>query len=81
MLTSINGTELFTESIGQGRPMLVLHGGLGFDHTYFRPYLDPLPEELRVVYLDHRNHGRSGRPPIDKLTHEQLAADVEGVRT
>ena len=80
MLTPVNGTELFSESLGQGRSMLVLHGGLGFDHTYFRPFLDPLAEQLRVVYLDHRNHGRSGRPPIDTLTHEQLVADAEGIR-
>src|SRR6185436_971485 len=77
MLTSVNGTTLFTESVGQGRSMLVLHGGLGFDHTYFRPFLDPLAEQTRVVYLDHRMHGRSGRPAIETLTHEQLVADAE----
>jgi proline iminopeptidase len=81
MLTSVNGTTLFSESLGQGRAMLVLHGGLGFDHTYFRPFLDPLAEQLRLVYLDHRSHGRSGRPPIETLTHEQLVADAEGIRT
>ena len=81
MLTSANGTTLFTESLGQGPAILVLHGGLGFDHTYFRPYLDPLADANRLVYLDHRNHGRSGRPPIEQLTHEQLAADVEAIRS
>jgi proline iminopeptidase len=80
MLTTANGTTLFTESVGQGRPMVVLHGGLGFDHTYFRPFLDPLGDELRMVLLDHRGHGKSGRPPIETLTHDQLAADVEAVR-
>jgi proline iminopeptidase len=80
MLTSVNDTTIFSESLGEGRAMMVLHGGLGFDHTYFRPFLDPLAEQGKVVYVDHRGHGRSGRPPVETLTHERLAADVEELR-
>src|SRR5258705_237062 len=83
MLTSVNGTTLFSESLGQGRAMMVLHGGLGFDHTYFRPFLDPLADELRLVYLDHPGHGRSGGPPIVPLYFvrfdPQIAADLDRV--
>jgi proline iminopeptidase len=80
MLTPVDDTTIFSESLGQGQAMMVLHGGLGFDHTYFRPFLDPLAEQGRLVYVDHRGHGRSGRPPIETLTHERLAADVEELR-
>jgi proline iminopeptidase len=57
-----------------------MHGGLGLDHTYLSPGLDPLGERLRLVYYDHRGHGRSGRPPIESLTFERLCADADALR-
>ena len=77
---SINETELFYKTVGQGAPCLVMHGGLGFDHTMVHPWLDPLGEMFQLVYYDHRCNGRSGRPPIETLTWEQLAHDAEGLR-
>ncbi len=41
----------------------VLHGGPGLDHTYLRPWLDPLAREAPLVYVDLRGHGRSSAPP------------------
>jgi len=74
---AINGTQLFFEELDGGGPVcLLLHGGLGFDHTYFRPEFDALASRQRVVYYDHRGNGRSGRPPLDTLTMEQLADDA-----
>ena len=29
----LNSTELFYAEVGVGLPCLVMHGGLGFDHT------------------------------------------------
>jgi proline iminopeptidase len=80
MQAEINGTELHYVEQGQGRGMLVMHGGLGLEHRYFRPFLDPLAEQVRLVLYDHRSHGRSGRPPIETLTHEQLVEDAEALR-
>src|SRR3954464_993 len=80
MQAEINGTELHYVELGQGRGMLVMHGGLGLEHRYFRPSLDPLAEQVRLVYYDHRLHGQSGRPPIETLTHEQLVDDAEALR-
>lgn len=76
----INETDLFYTEIGRGLPCLVMHGGLGVDHTQFREWLDPLGDVLHLVYYDHRGNGRSGRPPIETLTHEQLIADADGLR-
>jgi proline iminopeptidase len=50
-----------------------------FDHTYLRG-LDIVSDVLRLVYYDHRHNGRSGRPPVETLSHAQLAADAEGLR-
>lgn len=77
---SINGTELFYKTVGHGDPCLVMHGGLGFDHTTVHPGLDLLGERLQLIYYDHRCNGRSGRSPIETLSWEQLAQDAEGLR-
>ncbi len=74
--TAINGAEIYHEVLGEGPAVLVLHGGPGMDHTYFRPDFDRLAERHRLVYLDHRLQGRSGRAPIDTLTIEQSADDA-----
>jgi proline iminopeptidase len=73
---AVNGTEIHYEVDGDGHPCLVLHGGLGHDHTLYRKTLGPLSPPLQLVYLDHRGNGRSGRPPLDTLTMAQLADDA-----
>jgi proline iminopeptidase len=78
-MTSLNGTDLFYLTVGEGLPCLVMHGGLGFDHTCYHPWLDPLGDVLRLVYYDHRANGRSGRPPPETLTLEQFAADADAL--
>ena len=76
----VNDTELFCVEVGRGIPMLVMHGGLGVDHTSLREGLDPLGDRLHLVYYDHRGNGRSARPPIETLTHAQLADDADALR-
>src|SRR5437016_4873387 len=77
---AVNGTELFYALHGDGRPLVTLHGGLGLDHTYFRPWLDALGDAAQLVYYDQRGHGRSQRPPLDHVGHDTWAADAEELR-
>lgn len=79
-LAHLNDTELFYVEVGEGLPCLVMHGGMGFDHTALHPWLDPLGEEMHLVYYDHRGNGRSGRPPSETITFEQLCADADALR-
>jgi proline iminopeptidase len=76
----LNGTDLFYVEVGKGLPCLVMHGGLGGDHTSLHPWLDPLGDVMRLVYYDHRGNGRSGRPPSETITFEQLCADADALR-
>ena len=70
--------------------LLALHGGLGFDHTYFRPVaerpgLDALLDAgspfSEIVYVDLRGHGRSA--PVEDwstIDFTTLTADIEALR-
>lgn len=79
-VVDVNGTSLFYVEVGAGVPCLVMHGGLGFDHSHLRPWVDELGDTLKLVYYDHRGNGRSGRPPLETLTYEQFAADADALR-
>jgi proline iminopeptidase len=82
MFAQINGTEIFYTTHGQGRPLLLMHGGLGLDHSYFRPWLDPLGAAgVELIYYDHRGNGRSARPArLDGVSHATWAADADALR-
>ncbi|MFN8474555.1 MAG: alpha/beta fold hydrolase [Anaerolineae bacterium] len=81
MEATVNGTTLYYETVGQGTPMFIMHGGLGMDHTYFRPWLDQLADQMTLVYYDHRANGRSERPvSLDGVDHATWAADADALR-
>src|ERR687886_3112978 len=69
--------RLFVEEVGSGFPLIVLHGGPGFDHSMFRPYLDPLADDFRLLYVDERGQGRSERVDPETLSLEVFARDVD----
>lgn len=81
MKAVINGTELYYETQGSGVPMILLHGGLGLDHTYLPPYLNALSNQYELIYMDHVGNGRSA-PPADwnAYSMEMLADAVNGLR-
>jgi proline iminopeptidase len=71
---------MFVEDLGGDRiPLIVLHGGPGLDHTHLRPWLDPLSEVARVIYVDERGQGRSERVDPKTLSLEVFARDVNGL--
>src|SRR5438034_9903498 len=72
-----DGYNLNVEEVGSGFPVIVLHGGPGMDHSMFRPYLDPLGDEFRLLYVDERGQGRSDRVDPATLTLEVFARDVD----
>src|SRR5919204_930484 len=65
------------EEVGAGLPLVVLHGGPGLDHTTFRPWLDPLGDDFRLLYVDERGQGRSDRVDPTTLSVERFARDVD----
>src|SRR5260370_38747507 len=71
----VGKASLYSREIGQGQPIIVLHGGPDFDHGYLLPDLDRLADSFRLIYYDQRGRGRSA----DQVLPEEvtLASDVD----
>jgi len=61
-------------SLKQRPTIVLLHGGPGADHNYFKPIFSRMTDVAQVVYLDQRGHGRSDRS--DRMTLDTWADDV-----
>jgi proline iminopeptidase len=77
----IDGVRIFYEPVGveAGYPLIVLHGGPGFDHTEMHPWLDALGDTFRLIYVDERGQGRSQRVDPSTLSLSRFALDVSGL--
>jgi len=81
MQAHIHTYTVYYTTIGQGRPMLLMHGGSGLDHTYFRPWLDPLSDQLQLVYYDQFGQGRSTRPQsYEDISMASWAEEADALR-
>ena len=61
--------------------MLLMHGGSGLDHTYFRPWLDTLSDQVQLIYYDQFGQGRSTRPQnFDDISMETWVDEADALR-
>jgi proline iminopeptidase len=76
---SIRDVSLFVQVMGQGYPLLLMHGGPGLDYTTLLP-LRPLADQFTLIFYDHRCNGRSDGADVSSMTWENLAADADALR-
>jgi pimeloyl-ACP methyl ester carboxylesterase len=70
----VNGIKLYYEIHGTGRPLVLLHGGLGAVEM-FGPNLSALAKGRQVIGVDLQGHGRTA--DIDRpLSAELMAGDI-----
>lgn len=74
----LDGCTLAYMRIGQGMPLLCLHGGMGVDSGTLRvPGILNLGKHgCEVILVDQRGHGFSSTSKPSEYTHEVWAADV-----
>jgi proline iminopeptidase len=78
---SVGRTSLYSREIGQGQPVIVLHGGPDFDHGYLLPDLDRLADSFRLIYYDQRGRGRSADQVMpEEVTIASEMDDLDMVR-
>jgi len=76
-----HGVLIYYQTLGQGTPLLIVHGGPGASHDYFLPYLLPLARHHKVVFIDERGSGRSQKlDDPSGYTVENMVEDTEAVR-
>jgi pimeloyl-ACP methyl ester carboxylesterase len=75
----VNGINLYFEIHGAGRPVILLHGGLGSGEM-FGPVLSTLAERHQVFAVDLQGHGRTAdidRPLDVRLMADDIAALID----
>jgi pimeloyl-ACP methyl ester carboxylesterase len=75
ILKGDEGPELHYVEVGSGSPPLLLIHGMNCDHTWWGPQIEHFRDRHRIVSIDVRGHGRSGKPQAG-YTVPELAADV-----
>jgi len=80
------GTTIWYEVRGAaaGRPLVMVNGGPGFDHTYVlcSNAWDTIAQSRRVVFYDQRGNGRSGAlRKGQSCTLADQIADLDALRT
>jgi len=69
---TVNGIKLYYETHGTGKPLILLHGGLGAIEM-FGPNLPTLAKGRQVIAVDLQGHGRTA--DIDRPLSVALMAD------
>ena len=73
--SGVNGIKMYYEIYGQGKPLMLLHGGGSTIQSSFGRIIPLLAGHFTVIAVDLQNHGRSGSRNIPQ-TFEQDADDV-----
>lgn len=74
----IRDVSLFVKVMGNGYPLLLMHGGPGLDHTTLSA-LEPLANQFTLIFYDHRANGRSSGA-TESMSWDSLTADADGIR-
>ena len=75
----VNGVNLYYETHGTGRPLILLHGGLGSGEM-FGPIIPALADHHQVIAVDLQGHGRTAdidRPIDIRLMADDIAALID----
>lgn len=73
--SDVNGIKMYYESYGQGKPLVLIHGGGSTIQTNFEKIIPLLAENRQVIAVELQAHGRTSDRNAD-LTFEQDADDV-----
>lgn len=78
-MVELGELRIYVKRIGAPElpPLIAVHGGPTWDHSYLLPAVGELSDVRRVHLLDVRGCGRSGRElPVDALRHVEAAEDI-----
>ncbi|MBS1751540.1 MAG: alpha/beta hydrolase [Bacteroidetes bacterium] len=73
--SNVNGIEMYYEIYGQGKPLVLIHGGGSTIQTTFGRVIPMLSEKYQVIAMDLQAHGRTS-DRNSALSFEQDADDI-----
>lgn len=73
--SNVNGIKMYYEIHGQGKPLVLIHGGGSTIQTNFEKIIPLLSKSRKVIAVELQAHGRTSDRNAD-LTFEQDADDV-----
>ncbi len=76
---SIRDVSLNVQVLGQGYPLVLMHGGPSADLSSMWPFR-ACADQFTLVFYDHRCNGRSVGAPVSSMTWENLTADADALR-
>jgi proline iminopeptidase len=80
-VVSLNGVDLHYRVSGNGPLLFLIPAGWGLGSDYLQRGLSFLQDRFRVVFIDTRGSGLSGRPADDaKMSSHDMADDIEALR-
>ncbi len=68
----INGIRIYSESHGEGAPVVLVHGSRGDPHNW-DPVVPGLARTFRTLTYDRRGHSQSERPESQGSIEEDVA--------
>ena len=75
----VDDIDIACTLVGDGVPVIVLHGAIGLGSTYVRT-LDLWGDELMLVHYDQRGSGQTPLGDPGKVTFAGAVEDLEGLR-
>ena len=69
----VHGFKMYYEVHGQGRPVVLLHGGMNTIATSFAKQIPVLARNHRVIAIEQMAHGHTADVPGRPLTYEAMA--------
>jgi proline-specific peptidase len=76
---SVDDIEIACTIVGDGVPVIVIHGAIGLGSSYMRA-LDPWADELRLIYYDQRGSGETPLGDVQKVSFAGGVEDLDGLR-
>ena len=77
----INGSQVYYKTMGQGEPLVIVHGGPVMDHSYLLPHLEELAKDYQLIFYDQRACGQSSvEVQVATMNLAGFVEDIEQIR-
>jgi pimeloyl-ACP methyl ester carboxylesterase len=74
--TEVHGVKMYYEIHGEGRPVVLLHGGLATIHLSFEKQIPVLARNHRVIAIEQIGHGHTPDVAGRNFTYEDMTEDT-----